>query len=499
MELAVILLGAVSLVELSMWLTPLWYARKLLSGVLVVTTAASSSAIVFLHPRIWTCVFASITLYRLFNLVRLVDSRVQADFLRRTTRRTSQSLIGLQALVLLIDASDHLVHINDTSRWTCIAALQLLAGLVLTISTRRHLQTTKTLGSSKVYVDRALPTLSVAIPARNETKDLERCLQAVIASDYPKLEILVLDDCSQNKRTPEIIRKFAHDGVRFIAGTEPSENWLAKNFAYEQLVEAASGELLLFCGVDVIFEPNALRILVSTLLEKQKSMLSVLPRNAAPQGVQTYLLQPARYAWELSLPRRLFNRPPVLSTCWLVKRSLLASTGSFKAASRSISPESYFARAARVHDGYSFVRSNVVLSNKPFNQQLDTTVRTRYPQLHRRPELVCLVSIAESGLLIAPFVLSVAAIVQHWILIAILSSLASALMIGFYSAVVAVTYRQFRWWNLVLVPFAALYDIGLLNFSMWKYEFSEVLWKGRNVCLPVMRVIPALPTVATKS
>jgi hypothetical protein len=28
---------------------------------------------------------------------------------------------------------------------------------------------------------------------------------------------------------------------------------------------------------------------------------------------------------------------------------------------------------------------------------------------------------------------------------------------------------------------------------MWQYEFHEVLWKGRNVCLPVMRIIPNLP------
>ncbi len=42
-------------------------------------------------------------------------------------------------------------------------------------------------------------------------------------------------------------------------------------------------------------------------------------------------------------------------------------------------------------------------------------------------------------------------------------------------------------------PFAILADFALTNHSMYKYEFSTVDWKGRNVCLPVMRIDPHLP------
>lgn len=63
----------------------------------------------------------------------------------------------------------------------------------------------------------------------------------------------------------------------------------------------------------------------------------------------------------------------------------------------------------------------------------------------------------------------------------------------FYAKVMNLTYRTFLLRGFVLLPFAALYDIALLNYSMWQYEFHEVLWKGRNICMPVMRVYPALP------
>jgi hypothetical protein len=35
--------------------------------------------------------------------------------------------------------------------------------------------------------------------------------------------------------------------------------------------------------------------------------------------------------------------------------------------------------------------------------------------------------------------------------------------------------------SLILFPIAIIFDIVLLNYSMWKYEFSEVDWKGRRV------------------
>jgi hypothetical protein len=42
-------------------------------------------------------------------------------------------------------------------------------------------------------------------------------------------------------------------------------------------------------------------------------------------------------------------------------------------------------------------------------------------------------------------------------------------------------------------PFAAIYDICMLNYSMWQYEFGEVIWKDRNVCIPIMGVTDKLP------
>jgi hypothetical protein len=370
--------------------------------------------------------------------------------------------------------------------------------LIIFSSTMRHLRTTRPPLKTAAYADKELPAISVCIPARNETEDLEACLESLVLSDYPKLEILVLDDCSQNHRTPEIIRAFAASGVRFIDGQAPPERWLAKNYAYKQLADEANGEVLLFCGVDTRFQPGSLRRMLVLMLTRQKSMVSFVPKNVRPnlRNLAAYVIQPSRYAWELSLPRKLLKRPPVLSTCWLVSSELLKTAGGFEAVTRSSSPESHFAlAAAKTNDGYSFLQSDEstgLLSAKTLSEQLSTAIRTRYPQTHKRPEIVGLLTLTEI-LLVAPFVLVfVYAFTGYWLLAA-LTGVTCILLSWFYAAITGLTYRHFLLRGLWLLPFAFLYDLGLLNYSMWQYEFGEVIWKGRNVCIPVMHVTPRLP------
>src|SRR5690606_25377755 len=123
-----------------------------------------------------------------------------------------------------------------------------------------------------------------------------------------------------------------------------------------------------------------------------------------------------RYLWELAPPRRLFRRPPVLSTCWIARRDDLARAGGFVAVARSIVPEAHFAKYfARHDDAYSFMRGNSRLgieSVKPAREQHETAIRTRYPQLRRRPENVFLIGQAYGFFVFMPFVL---AVVGFWI------------------------------------------------------------------------------------
>jgi hypothetical protein len=493
------LLLALTVCELLVVTLPLWEARRPLAAGIGIAVALVSGSMLGIRFSWATFLVAILSLYRVINLLRIVKDRSSPQHLLPSVRRTTLWLASVQTLILCMLAVTDVTKPDAKNAWLVLSFVQLGCAIGVWLVTRRNLRTTIPPLVSEHFSDSQLPSLSVCIPARNETAALEACLHSLVGSTYPKLEIIVLDDCSQGSRTSDIIRGFAHDGVRFIEGKPTPDDWLAKNWAYEQLFEASSGDIVLFCGVDVQFDPSTLRVLVTALLAKNKRVMSVLPRNNLPQGIRNQLallIQPARYAWELCLPRRRFNRPPVLSSCWLAERKLVDRSGAFAAVRQMITPEAYFAKKAITHDGYSFVRSTpelVLTSTKSYRDQWETAVRTRYPQLRKRIEMVFFVSLAELLLLITPFVLAItAAIEQQW-LTAVWAGLAAMLICSVYASIVRMAYQQQLLKGVWLAPFAVLLNIYLRHESLWRYEFDEVTWKGRNVCIPVMHVIPRLP------
>lgn len=462
-------------------------------------TVFGATGLVLFDPNGCTALILLFSLYRVLNLSRILSERINPIFLRFASLRAGIILILAQ---LVIGGGYYAItqfEIPSGLLWSVYGVGFLCTSTVVLFFTLRTLRKTRFTKPTEHYTDSELPSITVAIPARNETDVLEANLRAILASDYPKLEVIVLDDCSQNKRTPEIIRGFAQEGVRFLAGRPPADGWLAKNQAYQQLSDEASGKYIVFTGVDVTVEHNTLRLLISTMLSKHKTMLSVLPLRAVESSSHFSITQPMRYFWELAPPRRLFKRPPVLSSCWVIERAKLKQYGDFKAASNSIVPEAYFAkRALKDNDSYSFMVSSIGLglrSAKSAQAQHETAIRTRYPQLHRRLELVALLGLIEAATLLAPFIVIILAVFGVVLpVITLVSALAASVLlvcsmgcIAFKTRINPVLYGAMTF------PFVVLNDLFLLHYSLYKYEFSKVEWKGRNVCVPVLQVIPHLP------
>lgn len=479
------------LLEWLLYVLPfLWRVRQYFVAGPLALTAFGSVGLLF---ESWSplVLFAGVvSLFRILNQVRIAKGRMHERYLHKVALRTGLVLGALQIAALGLN--------RITLAWATILdwlviVQVVLAGLLL-LSLIRNLIKTKHRETSKHYSDKELPTVTVAIPARNETADLEDCLRSILANNYPKLEVIVLDDCSHDK-TAEVIKSFAHDGVRFVKGYEPGKRWLAKNQAYDKLADEATGELILFCGVDVRFGPEAVRSLVTTLLNRKKSMVSVMPRRLASEPLASFI-QPLRYWWELAPPRRYFNRPPVLSTCWLVRRKKLQELGGFEAVQHAIIPEGYFARELIKTDDYSFVRANNtldVLTEKSLVRQRDTALRMRYPQVRRRPEWVLLVSLIEILFLLGPFIVLASALWAGSGTVQLLALIASTLLVVSHVLIVQVSDPANTLIAALNFPLVVLTELFVGYASMLKYEFSTVEWKERNICIPVMHTYPHLP------
>lgn len=486
---------AVYLLELALYLSPVWIWRRWLTLPLITLTAISSLGLGFRLVLPLQVALVVLTAFRLVNLYRVKKSRMHTLYLWRTTTRTALFLAGFHVVTLWIYIyATNLLNQRDLLVILCV--IQMVVALALLVITLRNITKLRFIMPQQRLPDGDLPTVTIAIPARNETNDLHECLDSILANDYPKFEVIVLDETPHSK-TAEIIRGYAHDGVRFVRGSEPGKHWLAKNLAYQKLYQEASGDLILFCGVDVRFGKRTIRALVNLQQAKKKSMISVLPLRDRSTAAAAFI-QPMRYWWELALPRRLFNRPPVLSTCWLIDSDQLKKLGGFGAISHSIIPEGYFARELIKNDGYSFVRAGRELdvrTVKNMHEQIQTTIRVRYPQLRRRLEYVLLLSAVELVGLLLPFALLISSIWLHLGILNILLAITCSVLVFNHILILGVTDPANVTLGIINFPVVVIVELILGYTSMIRYEFYSVEWKQRNIVEPVMHVIPHLPKI----
>lgn len=344
-----------------------------------------------------------------------------------------------------------------------------------------------------------LPTVSVCIPARNEDHALEDCLESVLASTYPKLEVIVLDDCSQDK-TSELIRSFAHDGVRFIKGDTPASGWLGKNQAMQSLAEHASGDYILFMDVDTRLNVMSIAQLVDYMLDNNMDMLSVLPQSRL--GVQAGgILGTLRDFWQFVLPitRR---RIAVAGQAWLINADRLRELGGFKSVARKIIPEESFARRLFARGTYRFIAGNEALgitTAKRWYSELESAVRVLYPTYKRQPLWALAAAATLALLLLAPFTACVyLLVIQQFDGLFALAVTVCALLLAVFAFVTSRTHPRAWFVRTLLLPILAVQELLLILVSLVQYEFGEVNWKGRNVCYPVISSVQSRKALAAQ-
>ncbi len=124
------------------------------------------------------------------------------------------------------------------------------------------------------------PLVSVLIPARNEALNIGNCLAGLLAQNYKNLEIIVLDDHSDDK-TAEIVQEFAkhYPQIRLVQGRPLPPEWTGKNWACQQLSAAARGIIYVFTDADNTHSPNAVENTVRWMQRYDLSMLSAFPQQ----------------------------------------------------------------------------------------------------------------------------------------------------------------------------------------------------------------------------
>ena len=102
-----------------------------------------------------------------------------------------------------------------------------------------------------------LPLVSVTIVTYNSRRYIGRCLEAALAQDYPQLEIIIVDNASQDG-TREVLEDY--QGRVTVIRNETNTGFAA---AQNQAIAASSGDWVLTLNPDVLLLPGFIANLVA--------------------------------------------------------------------------------------------------------------------------------------------------------------------------------------------------------------------------------------------
>ena len=147
------------------------------------------------------------------------------------------------------------------------------------------------------------PRISVCVPARNEERGVEACLQSLLNQDYSNFEVIAIDDHSTDS-TPSIMQALAqeHSHLKVLEGINLPEDWLGKPFALHQAFKVSQGEYLLFTDADLVFKSTALNTAVHVMRERKLDVLTLMPK-AEFGSFWEQAVQPVIFGFIASLTR----------------------------------------------------------------------------------------------------------------------------------------------------------------------------------------------------
>jgi CDP-glycerol glycerophosphotransferase len=109
---------------------------------------------------------------------------------------------------------------------------------------------------------RSAPVLSVVVPVYDVAAWLAECLDSVLASDWPRLDVVVVDDGSRDSSGDIADRYAARDDRVRVVHTENRGLGAARNEGLRHVV----GDFISFCDSDDVLPPDAYRGLVQSLV-----------------------------------------------------------------------------------------------------------------------------------------------------------------------------------------------------------------------------------------
>ena len=167
------------------------------------------------------------------------------------------------------------------------------------------------------YQNNSDALVSVLIPARNEEINIKRCLYSLIDQSYKNLEIIVLDDDSDDQ-TYDVVKNISknYESIKLVKGEAKTIGWTGKNWACNQLSKYANGDFLLFVDADTKLQKNTIAETVNEMNNNDIDLISLFPNRITNTVIDKIISVTIGWFIFSCLPIIFSNKNPIFSSAF---------------------------------------------------------------------------------------------------------------------------------------------------------------------------------------
>lgn len=125
------------------------------------------------------------------------------------------------------------------------------------------------------------PLVSLIVPARNEEKNIARCLRSLFQQTYKNIEIVVVNDRSTDQ-TPHLLdnfKKLSPFPFKIVTIEKLPPGWTGKNHGMYAASKIAAGEWMLFTDADTTHKPECVASSLQMAISKNIDFLTLAPET----------------------------------------------------------------------------------------------------------------------------------------------------------------------------------------------------------------------------
>ncbi|MFS0574915.1 glycosyltransferase [Sporosarcina sp. 179-K 3D1 HS] len=218
------------------------------------------------------------------------------------------------------------------------------------------------------------PDVTVLIPVFNEEVVIHRTVRAILASDYPITEILVIDDGSTDATADIVKREFRHERIVELIQKRNGGKASALNMGFQ----LASGDIIITIDADTIFQPETVSNLVRNFSD---SRVAAVSGNCKIGNIrnQLTLWQHIEYVTANNLEKRAFEElncitvVPGSNSAW--RRRVVKQVGYFH---HDTLAEDTELTLRLLNEGYKIIYDDRAISYEECPETVKDFIKQRY-------------------------------------------------------------------------------------------------------------------------